>query len=154
MRHLCLSVARFCLCFWAGAATFFVFLVTDLRRSELFTESTKLNHPRVLFPLFYRFEFILLTIALVCGIVGILGRGGRSRTYLASLLCIAGALLLAGGDYLWVYGPLQEMLPMETRPANFQTYHWASMTVNAAGLLLSLTGAWLIVWFRPAPSKN
>ena len=47
-----------------GASTMFVSVVLGLRGSPLFSPDTKDNHPRILFPLYYTFEFWLLGIGL------------------------------------------------------------------------------------------
>lgn len=126
-----LAILRFCLAAWVGIAVFFVMVVIDLRQSNLFAEETKFDHPKVLFPLYYAFEFATLGPALVCAVVGVWNvRVGRARRY-ALLLLVSFALALALWDYGMIYRDLLEMmngsLPL---PPEFHSLHRLSRRMN------------------------
>src|SRR5436190_4780583 len=87
MSRFLLALLRLCLGAWVGTGCFFVAVIIALRRSELFEESAKLNHAKVLFPLYYWFLFSLLTTALVAGVLSCrLWKGRRSSETDASRL--------------------------------------------------------------------
>jgi len=145
-----LALSRLCLTAWFGAALFFVSIVVGLRGSPLFSDATKLRHPRVLFPMFYSFEFWLLGTALVAGILAIRHPLARRRTHRVYLTLIGLALLVAAGDFFAVYRPLAAMLDLQTLPPEFTTYHVLSRWVNTAGVLLCGAAAIIGLW---PPSK-
>ena len=151
MRSVCLSFVRFCLAAWVGIAIFFVALVIELRQSNLFPEPIKFNHPRVLFPLYYGFEFGLLGTALVaaavCAWSGTAG-AARRRALLGLILV---AILLAVCDYGLVYGALVDMMsaaPPDMQhppvlPPKFHELHKISRWLNGCILILTAAGALL-----------
>ncbi|HEY3967135.1 MAG TPA: hypothetical protein VGM05_21425 [Planctomycetaceae bacterium] len=135
MQRLLLSILRFCLSAWVGIAIFFVVLVIDLRQSELFTPETKFEHPKVLFPLYYAFEFVLLVPALACACAGLwnsnIGRGRR----IAILQLLIVATALAAWDFGLIYQKLIEMMASSTSlPAEFHSLHRMSRWLNEAML--------------------
>ena len=111
-----------------------MFIVMVIRETSFkeFDTTTKNSLALLQFPPYYAFGFTLLIAALVFGAVGQKGSsvGMRLRLFVSGLF--AGALLLMVVDFVWVYGPLVEMLRTTeaARPANFQTYHKASMYIN------------------------
>lgn len=141
-----LTLSRLCVTAWFGASLFFVSIVIGLRGSPLFSDETKLRHPRVLFPLFYGFEFWMLGIALVAGIAALGSPAARRRAHRVYLTLLGLALLVAIGDFFAIYRPLTAMLELPTFPAEFATYHVLSRWVNMAGVLLcgaaSVIGLW------------
>jgi len=147
MQRVCLAVLRFCLCAWVGIAIFFVTVVIDLRNSELFTDDdVKDNHPKVLFPLYYGFEFSLLGTALVCATSGLgSARVARPRRY-ATLLIILAAVGVASWDYANVYQSLIEMMATKPRPPSFRSLHRLSESLNSAVLGLTLLAAAVALW--------
>jgi len=142
MQRFCLAVLRFCLCAWVGIAMFFVMVVIDLRRSSLFPdESVKDNHPKILFPLYYSFEFSLLGTALVCAAATLRNaRIGQTRRYALALLTLA-AVGLAGWDYVHVYRALMDMMAGSPRPPGFRALHNQSEYLNSGVLMLTLLAA-------------
>lgn len=146
MMNVCWMLSRLCLAAWVGVAQFFFVLLVSLRGSELFTPETKLNHPKVLFPLFYRFEFWMLGLALGCGLLA--ARGGLASRWRTGLYLslVALGLLLAIGDYSLIYRPLAAMIELPTLPANFASYHEWSRWLNVAALVCctaaAMTGLW------------
>ncbi|MBS0261414.1 MAG: hypothetical protein JSS02_05610 [Planctomycetes bacterium] len=133
MSRVCLSILRFCLSAWLGIATFFVMLVIDLRQSNLFSPETKFDHPQVLFPLYYKFEFSLLIPALLCGVVLLWHSGiGRGRR-IAILQLIIVAVGLAMWDYTNVYPRLLELMAARgVMPVEFHSLHRMSRWLNEA----------------------
>lgn len=130
---------------WVGAGVFFVAVILQLRNPELFNPTALLNHPRVLFPLFYQFEFGCLGMALVAGAVATLLGAGR-RPFRLGLLLAAAALLLAMMDYQLIYRPLAEMIEQPDLPREFARLHHISRWINAAGLSLTAAAACLGLW--------
>jgi hypothetical protein len=146
MSKLCLFLMRFSLAAWVGIATFFVVIVLRLRNSGLFEPEVMLNHPKVLFPLFYAFEFSLLGLALGCGLYTrrrSTTKTGRCRFCLALL---AAAIVIGSVDYLAVYSPLTAMIEHPPVPPEFTAYHVWSRWLNSANLLLCAAAALLALW--------
>lgn len=143
MQRVCLAFLQFCLSAWAGIAIFFVTVVVGLRQSDLFAPEVKFNHPKVLFPLYYSFEFALLGTALVCMLAGLGNpRLGRVRRLVLFGL-VAAAVATAVADYAFVYQPLVAMMMSQSLPAGFDTLHRASRWLNAGILGLTLVAACL-----------
>jgi len=140
------TVSRLCITTWFGASLFFVSIVIGLRGSPLFSDETKLRHPKVLFPLFYTFEFWLLGGALLFGIAALRHSAARTKAHRAYLVLIGLALLAALGDYFAIYRPLDAMLDMSTLPAEFRTYHVLSRWVNTAGVLFCGAASLIALW--------
>jgi hypothetical protein len=145
MLRLCLAILRFCLSAWVGIAIFFVVLVIDLRMSDLFTEDIKFEHPKVLFPLYYRFELSFLVPALICAVAtmwnGTLGRGRR----IAILQFLLLATALVAWDLARIYPRLVELMSVRTKPMppEFQALHRLSMWLNV-GMLVATAAATLL----------
>jgi hypothetical protein len=140
------TLSRLCITAWFGVSLFFVSIVIGLRGSPLFSDETKLRHPKVLFPLFYSFEFWLLGMAFVAGLMAYLRTASKLNAERVYLGLIGLALLVAAGDFFSVYVPLKAMLDMSTLPPEFTTYHVLSRWVNTLGVLLcgaaSILGLW------------
>ena len=159
MQRACLGLVRFCLSAWVGIATFFVVLVIELRQSELFPETIKFNHPRVMFPLYYGFEFGLLGTALICAAAcawSAKAGAGRRRTLFGLVFA---AVLLAACDYAIVYRTLIDIMQtaqlgetgLPQLPPRFHELHHISRWINEAVLALTGAGAVLSLSFeRPA----
>lgn len=135
-----------------GASTMFVSVVLGLRGSPLFSPDTKDNHPRILFPLYYTFEFWLLGIGLAGGLLArwasspeVSNAGGKKRR-LSSTVWLAVALVLLGADYLWLFRPLAEMLGHPPYPDRFRQLHEWSRSVNTAVLLMTAIGSLHAMW--------
>lgn len=162
MPSLLVSLFRLCLGAWVGVGTFFVFVLLALRRSDLFDAATKLNHAKVLFPLYYPSLFTLLGAALLTGILASLPGKQRplapagqnlaprssNRSIRWAVGLVAAILVLSIADWFWVYVPLVAMLDEQVLPPAFSAYHRASMWVNTVNLLLSLSAALLANWPR------
>ncbi|HTI50743.1 MAG TPA: hypothetical protein VL475_07325 [Planctomycetaceae bacterium] len=146
MSKLCLMLMRLALSAWLGIATFFVIVVLRLRNSGLFEPEAMLNHPKVLFPLFYAFEFSLLGLALGCGLGARRHPAARNGRFSLCLTLLAAALLIGTVDYLAIYGPLAAMIEGPPLPPEFAAYHQWSRWLNSASLLLCAAAAILAVW--------
>ena len=146
MKCLCLTLSRLCLAAWVGAALFFVLILLDLRHSDLFNEPTKANHARVLFPAYYQFELVVVGIAWVTlGIATGHPSLGRTQT-VRQLACMSAGTALSIADYVWVYRPLAHMMDLPAMPAEFRSYHQASMALNCLVLLLWIATAMVALW--------
>ncbi len=143
MQRVCLAFLRYCLSAWGGIAAFFVMVVIDLRQSALFEDTTKFNHPKVLFPLYYSFEFSLLAMALLCAFAGLYNKniGKRTRYTLFALLVLA--LALAIWDYGIIYQDLIQMMAHPPLPPNFNALHHRSRWINGGIMALTMLAAWL-----------
>lgn len=154
MRHLNLTIARFCLAAWAGAAALFV--VTSVREQIApdFDQQTRAALALVRFPAYYLFGFALNGVALLTAFPGL--RAARpGRRWLCCGL-IAAALAAMAFDYVRVYQPLSEMmtLPPGRRPAeSFRAYHVWSMWVNLVHVSFSFSAAWVACWPVPAAAQ-
>src|SRR5260370_9526344 len=110
MQRTCLATLRFALSAWVGIAVFFVTVLLGLRQSELFDRLSKFNHPKVLFPLYYGFEFALLGIAFVCPLAGLWkAAAGVTRRYVLPAL-VGASFAVALLDYTVVYRGLVKIL--------------------------------------------
>src|SRR5262245_50377955 len=110
MQRTCLAVLRSALSAWVGIAIFFVTVILSLRYSDLFTDPVKFNHPKVLFPLYYGFEFTLLGIALICAAVGLWSATAGVARRFALLGLVGASFTIALLDYTVVYRELVKIL--------------------------------------------
>lgn len=149
MQRFAIFASRFCVTAWVGVAAFFVVVVIKLRGSPLFPDLIKLNHPKVLFPLFYGFEFGLLGTAAIASAISCLPatRTGTRGKLLTGLIALA--LVVAAVDWYWVYRPLAAMLESAALPESFRAYHTASRWINTAGLAISALAACVALWPSP-----
>jgi hypothetical protein len=148
MQRTCLAILRFALSAWVGIAIFFVMVILGLRQSELFDRLSKFNHPKVLFPLYYGFEFTLLGIALVCTVAGLWSAAlGVTRRYVL-LALVGAAFAVALLDYTVIYRDLVKILanPEAIPAAQFVARHQASRRLNEAMLAFSIAAAIVAHW--------
>jgi hypothetical protein len=154
MPQICLAFLRFCLSAWVGIGVFFVLVLINLRQSKVFSDEALLEHPRILFPLYYSFEFMLLGTALLCAIACLAHpqfTRGRKATLLALLTAAVG---LATWDFAGIYQPLIVMMTKKPLPADFQSLHSLSRSVNGTILALSFIAAWLSLGAgKPSPDE-
>ena len=148
MQRFCLASLRFCLSAWLGIAIFFVMVAVGLHHSPHFDQPVKFNFPRVLFPLYYAWEFSLLGAGLLCACVGMgnakLGKLRRG-TILAALAAAVGLALF---DYTTVYHQLVVMMetPTEIPAARFVELHEMSRSLNKLVMVLTAIAATLAHW--------
>ncbi|HSG70419.1 MAG TPA: hypothetical protein VLA12_08385 [Planctomycetaceae bacterium] len=146
MKTISLMLARFCLCAWFGAATLFVVTAIAEVSHPTFDSATRDELAKLRFPQYYTFGFTLVCLGLVFGWVArkhpVLGER-RMKVFFALTIV---ALLMMVADYFWIYSALVSMLALSARPANFHSYHKASMYINSASLALVLVSSLLISW--------
>lgn len=148
MQRVCLACLRLCLSAWLGIAVFFVMVAISLHHSPHFEQAVRFNFPKVLFPLYYAWEFSVLGAALVCACAGMWNtRIGKARRG-ALLALLAAAVGLALFDYTTVYHQLVVMLatPTEISDAKFATLHETSRSLNKLVLGLTAVAAILALW--------
>lgn len=154
MQSLCLTLARFCLSAWVGAAGLFVVTSIHEQRSPRLDSSTKDVLALLRFPDYYLFGFALVATGLGCALAARNHPAlGRRRAWLAVAL-IAAALLVMLGDYLFVYRPLAASIspPGAPRTPRFETLHAVSEFINHAHVSLCLAAAILLSWTRKTPA--
>lgn len=148
MRGIFLTISRFCLAAWVGAAALFVVTAVAETTSPSFTSETKTSLALLRFPFYYAAGFSLVSAALISGVL--FGShwtvGGFRRWMYRFMLVIALGVMLV--DYLAVYQPMERILAAsaEGRPAEFEKFHRASMYVNAGHVGLCLLASLLICW--------
>jgi hypothetical protein len=144
VRNLCVTISRFALAAWVGAAV--LFIVTTLKevRSPLLDSVTKANLAVMRFPVYYAFAFLLLGAGILSAAYGMREASKCKRWVALSLILFA--LLLTAIDYIWIYQPLAKMTAAvhEARPASFVNYHRASMWINIAQLGVSTVAAFVV----------
>lgn len=152
MRNLCISLSRFCIAAWVGAAALFVVTTLKEVRAPQLDSTTKAELAVLRFPGYYQFGFALLILALVLSIAWP-ATVSRVRRYSVVALLIA-ALLVTCADYFIVFQPLLKMTAAvdQARPANFVQYHEASKWLNTVQVTLAAAAALLLSW--PIRSGN
>jgi len=142
MSRALLTLARFLLSAWFGAATLFVIIGVREVRFPGFESAVRDQLVLLRFPLYYACGFALLGTALL-SLVLLIAAGGRRPALYAGCGLTAAALAVMIYDYPCIYRPLAEMLtpPGQTRPAAFQSLHRWSETVNAVQLGCALAAA-------------
>jgi hypothetical protein len=146
-----LTVARFAAAAWVGAALLFVVTAVREVRNPGFDSATKDALALMRFPAYYVFGFTLVTLALVAGLGSycLRPRGGRRICVAAGLLAMA--LIVMGIDFVSVYRPMAEMItpPGWAHPAEFRTYHRASVWLNVGHVGLCALAALFLCWPEP-----
>ncbi len=148
MQRVCLATMRLCLSAWLGISVFFVMLTIGLHHSPHFPAPVKFDFPKVLFPLYYGFEFSLLGTAFGCACVGMWnGRVGKVRR-LALLAFLFAGVGLALLDYLAVYRKLVVILsnPTEVPAMQFVESHETSRRLNMIVLALTTAATTIALW--------
>lgn len=150
--------SRMALAGWVGAAVLFVWtgiheVTADL--SPLAASPVRDALVAVRFPVYYRFGWMMVGSGWLCVLLlpgGVVGSVRRKR---AVLLLSGAALGLMLVDYFWIFTPLLEMVtpPGRVRPAEFVTYHKASMWINAADVGLCFAAAVLLCRAAQAVSR-
>ena len=158
MQRVCLTIARFALSAWIGAAALFVVTSIAEQRSTAFGSDVKNVLAAVRFPAYYGFGFVLVGLGLVGGVVGV-DRLQNRRRWFALVGCLALALLLMLVDYVAVYSPLFAIVtdPSGVRDARFQQLHRWSEQINTVDVTLCLFAAIVACWpeksFQPLTPK-
>ena len=155
MRSFCLTVCRFSISAWVGAAVLFVVVGIGEVHVRQFDSEIRDLLVAIRFPFYYAFGFVLLIVSLLSGLMS------RNHTDLSSkrsgifLGLVTVALLAMLADYVWVYLPLVEMITPageKARPAEFVTLHELTKWINLADVTLCLIAA--LVISRPAAKSS
>lgn len=156
MRSAFLTLSRFAVSAWVGAACLFVVTSVQEQISPRIDSATRGYLALLRFPTYYQFGFALVAAA---GLFGVAAwghaavRGWRMKLSLGLLvLALAGMTV----DYVLIYRPLAEMTrnEVEARPAAFHSYHRASMWANTTTVSLCLLAALLINWPDQTSGKS
>lgn len=156
MKSLCLTVARFAICAWIGAATLFVISSVREVRSPALDSTDRDVLVAVRFPAYYAFGFSMITIAAVTGWLGRNHPHVDSRRASGAVRLLVLALILMIFDYIKIYSPLLVMVtpPGTPRTPDFDRYHRWSEQINAVGLLLCAFSAWRLLWPPRIPAAG
>ncbi len=147
MQNLCLTIARFALSAWIGAAALFV--VTSVREttSPAFDSLIKNQLAALRFPPYYLFGFVLVGLGFVSGTIGL--RRATSRWRWGLFVGTSGlALLLMAIDYIAIFQPLYASVtrPDGVRDQRFMELHRASTQINFTDISLCAVAAILACW--------
>lgn len=164
---ICMTIARFCLTAWIGAASMFVTAITlamTTKERSLNDTTVKNALTAVSFPAYYLFGFVLVATT---GIALLLGRflerktefgqktGRMSRLrFIVCCVCLFAGLSLMIYDYYAIFTPLLESMPSpeEAKTAAFTKYHIWSRYINTVDVGLLFVSAVLLCW--PLPSAE
>jgi hypothetical protein len=148
MRSLYLTMARFCVTAWVGAAVLFVITGVKEVSSDYESITSKIIDILVAirFPAYYALGFLLVTTGIVCCGLYLKHPAGRSKRMGICLMLLGVALITMVVDYVFIYRPLVEMItpPGGVKPAHFTSYHNASKYINAFDIGLCLIAALLL----------
>ncbi len=147
MQRICLTIARFALSAWIGAAALFVVTSIAEQRSTAFGSDVKNVLATLRFPAYYLFGFVLVGLGLVGGAMGV-DRLRQRRRWFAIVSCLMLALLLMLVDYFAVYSPLYAIVtdPSGVRDARFMQLHRWSEQINTIDVALCLIAAIAACW--------
>lgn len=147
MQRLCLTIARFALSAWIGAAALFVVTAIAEQRSTAFGSDVKNVLVMLRFPSYYGFGFVLVGLGLVVGAVGI-DRPRNRRRWFVLVGSLVLALLLMIVDYIVIYSPLLAIVtdPSGVRDARFLGLHRWSEQINTVDVTLCAIAAIAVCW--------
>ena len=158
MRNLCLTLSRFAVSAWVGAACLFVLTTLMEVHSPKLDSVTKAELVTLRFPVYYMFAFGLTATAFITAVCWSSAVSKLKRWSSLSLLLLI--LTMTVIDYIWIYKPLEQMTAavQQARPATFVSLHKASKWINTVQICLSLAAALVICWPIPqfagsAPQK-
>lgn len=140
-----LTLARFFLSFWVGAATLFAVVTIRHATSGQFDSATMDKIALLKFPAYYIFGFFLVCAGTLCLLAArdILPRNRFAGVM--GLLCLA--LLIMCADYFAIYAPMERTLrlpPQQARPAEFIALHSWSEIINSVHVgLTAIAAIWL-----------
>lgn len=154
MQRICLTIARFTLSAWIGAAALFVVTSIAEQRSNAFGSDVKNTLAALRFPAYYAFGFTLVGLSLLAGAIGV-DRRSRYRGWLTIVGCLTVALVLMVVDYVAIYSPLYAIVtdPSGVRDAKFLELHRWSEQINTVDVALCLIAALVACWPQP-PTSN
>ena len=147
MQRLCLTIARFALSAWIGAAALFVVTSIAEQRSTAYGSDVKNVLAALRFPAYYGFGFTLVGLGLLGGAIG-MDRLQNGRRWFAHVGCLVLALLLMLVDYFTIYSPLHAIVtdPSGVRDARFLQLHRWSEQINTIDVTLCAIAAIAVCW--------
>jgi hypothetical protein len=154
MTSFCLTLSRYSLTAWVGAAILFVVTAVQEATSGRFDSPTLSDLALVRFPAYYLFGFVLVALALFFGCLARNHAAVGRRRMRICLILVALALVMMLADYFWIYTPMRDMLavPTDARPARFVDLHQASKYVNSVQIGMCLLAAAMLNW--PGTSRS
>lgn len=149
MQRLCLTLARFALSAWIGAAALFVCTSISEQIAPTFDSEIEIKNTlaAIRFPWYYGFGFGLVGAGFVCSLIGIRRTEQRGRwVVVAGSLVLT--LILMAVDYVAIYSPLREIVtrPSGVRDARFVELHRWSERINTIDITLCLIAAFAVCW--------
>lgn len=152
MQRLCLSLARFALSAWIGAAALFVVTSISEQRSTAFGSDVKNILAALRFPAYYWFGFSLVGVGLLGGVIGV-DRHRQCRRWWVIVGSLLLALVLMVVDYVAIYSPLFAIVtdPSGVRDAWFLELHRWSEQINTLDVSLCLIAAIAVCWPEKDP---
>lgn len=153
MQSVCLTLARFALSAWVGAAGLFV--ITSVREvlSPEFNTTTKDLLVALRFPPYYVAGFSLVSLGLIGTLAARRHPSVSSRRWWIAVVLLVLTLVLMLGDFVWIYRPLAAMLspPGQVRTDAFADYHHLSEGINTLDVALCFIAALLLCWPMSSP---
>ena len=152
MQRTCLTIARFSLSAWIGAAALFVVTSIAEQRSTAFGSDVKNVLAALRFPSYYAFGFVLVGVGLIGGAMGVNRSQNRNR-WCVLVGCLVLALLLMIVDYFAIYSPLHAIVtdPSGVRNARFLQLHRWSEQINTVDVTLCAIAAITACWPEKRP---
>ncbi|MFM9962164.1 MAG: hypothetical protein ACKV2Q_13165 [Planctomycetaceae bacterium] len=147
MQRYFITIARFALSAWIGAAALFVCTSITEQVSPTFGSDVKNSLAAIRFPWYYGFGFGLVGTGFVTSLIGVRRAEQRARwTVIVTSLVLA--LLLMVLDYIVIYTPLHEIVtsPSGVQDARFQNLHRWSERINTLDITLCLIAALAVCW--------
>jgi hypothetical protein len=153
VRNLCLTLSRFTIAAWVGAAALFVVTTLSEVHSPNLDSVAKAELAVLRFPAYYMFAFGLVAAALILSACWPTTVSKLKRWTASSLLMLI--LILTGIDYVWIYTPLVQMTAAvdEARPAAFVSLHETSKWINTSQICVSIVAALTVCWPGAIPAE-
>jgi hypothetical protein len=148
MSRVCLTLARFALSAWVGAAMMLVIIGVREVTWPGFDSTTRDQLALLRFPPYYLLGFALVGTGWLMTVICLISHALPARRTQLALAAVTASLLLMVWDYMAVYGPLEGMVtpPGRTKPAEFAELHERSELVNSIDVGLCLAAAVLLCW--------
>ncbi|MCR9198646.1 MAG: hypothetical protein NXI04_08390 [Planctomycetaceae bacterium] len=156
LTRVSITILRFLLAAWIGAAVLYVITSVAEQTSEHFDSRIRDQLAALRFPLYYQFGFVMHAAALVCGLlVTARALAHRARFAIVSALIV---LSLAGItlDYLFVFQPLLELITPagQVRTQEFVRLHNLSRYANQAHIMVMMIAGVVAAWPLPARRES
>lgn len=153
MTRFANGIVRLSLAAWFGAALLFVLVAIRPIRAPQLETPARAFLAGLLFPGYYWFGLVLLSVSLLAASLSNLKRKQ------VILLATAASAILGLIDWIFIYSPLAEMTRLQwveqsASPASFRTYHLASMGINGVVLLCSAIAAVVACFSEPKLMNN